>query len=434
MSIFFKDVATVVVGRSFIRASQFVSFILLARFLTVEEFGWFGLITSAITMAVMLGSLGLRQSIAYHVGHGLITLKQSMGTIISLFPLLAVASSLVVVALYGRSAPVASGTLLSFAIASAVSFALLITMLQGILLATGSIKAFSWSETSPRVVLAVLVSVLVVAGSISLGAALVSYAAGFLLVAPWLFFKAKKMAGGFAPPQWRQLLKLVRFGLGFAINLFLIFGISRVGIFVLEKYHDADAAGLLFAAVRVNEILLEIAAAIGIVVFSNAVQKNVSEEDFISHTSRLACFIFWAFSALGVVIAFGGTQLVTLVAGAKYADAGGALSILAISLGVASANKVIYPAVAGRGRPFFGTPAIILGIVTSSIVAMLAVPVFGLTGAAVAIAAGQWAIFLSYVLSFRVVYKTPIAEFFVPRKRDVEQIVRAVRRKVGRLK
>ncbi|MCD9029526.1 oligosaccharide flippase family protein [Luteimonas sp. BDR2-5] len=432
MSRFCKDVVTVVLGRSVIRASQFVSFILLARFLTVEEFGWFGLISSAITMAVMLGSLGLRQSIAYHVGNGVLTLKQSMGSIACLFPLLAAGSSLAVFALYGKSTPATSYSFVLVAVGTAVSCALLIAVLQGILLATGNIKAFSLTETSPRVVVAILVAMFVVFGFLNLDTALASYAAGFLVVAPWLFFSALKLAGGFSLPRWDQLKNLVLFGLGFAVNLFLIFGISRIGIFVLEHYHEADSAGLLFAAVRVNEILLEIAAAIGIVVFSNAVQKNVEDADFVDRTSRLACLVFWSFSALGVVIALVGTQMVTLVAGEKYAGAGDALSILALVLGAASANKVIYPAVAGRGQPFFGTPSIMLGIIFSCAAAIMLVPTKGLVGAAIAIAGGQMVIFLSYIVSFRVTYKTPLTRFLIPRMCDVRQILSVVKRRLGR--
>ena len=434
MSGFLKDIATVVLARGFVRASQLVSFVVLARFLTVEEFGWFGLITSGITLVVTLGSLGLRQSTAYHIGNGAISAQQGLGLTLGLFPLLAGISTAVIIYLYGSAHPSTSGLAQKVAIALSITFCMLITVLQGTLLARGDIKGFSATETAPRIILAILTLGLAAIGLVTLKSALVAYAIGFSLTAPWLLIKCLNIAQGIRLPAWAEIKKLISFGLIFSANLFMIFAVTRASLFVLGSYHGADAAGLLFSSVRVNEIALEIAAAVGLVLFSNTVRGSLTDSDFVTRISRISCLVFWTFTFFGILLSIFASQAITLIAGPNYSEAGGSLAILALALGAASANKVIYPAVAGRGKPFFGTPALLLGIIISASVAVLMVPTRGVEGAAIAISLGQLSIFISYIIAFKAFYGTPARDFLIPRADDVKQIIGLLSKKAARIK
>lgn len=435
MSSTFRDVATVVFARGFVRAAQFLSFLILARFLTVEEFGWFGLVTSAIALAVTLGSLGLRQSVAYQQGSGEVSQGQSLATSLVLFPVLAAASSAGVLLLYGDALPTGTPLLLKASIVLATSGSLLVTILQGIPLAKGDIRSFSLSETSPRVILAVACVFFAAAGFMTLPIAMSAYALGFVVTAPLLLFSVSRGVSGISIPPAKKIFRMIGFGGVFAINLFLILGMSRLSMFLLEHYHGANLTGLFFAALRANELLLEVAAAVGIVAFSSSVREvSTDKKTFADQTSKLSRLVFWAFTIAGFAVAPFSERVVTILAGSSYRGAGPAMLVLSLSLGIASANKVIYPAVAGRGRPLFGTPAIVIGLAVTLLASILLIPKFDLVGAATSIAAGQATIFALYVFSFGRAYGSTFGDFLFPKSSDIKETYLRIKNRIAKSK
>ncbi|WP_169773005.1 oligosaccharide flippase family protein, partial [Escherichia coli] len=90
-------------ARGFIRMAQLISFVLLARFLTPAEFGYFGIVTSAIPLAAMLGSLGLRQSFAYEIGQKRLLSGDAIATMLAVWPVLAAISTIAVYYMVGSA-------------------------------------------------------------------------------------------------------------------------------------------------------------------------------------------------------------------------------------------------------------------------------------------------------------------------------------------
>jgi O-antigen/teichoic acid export membrane protein len=417
----------VVFGRGITRIAQFATFVILARFLSPSEFGWYGLITTAVALAASIGTLGLRQSFAYWIGQNRLSTGSAIGTALVVWPVLAITSIAIILALYGSSAPIAKAVL-SWTISITVAGALLISLLQGTSLGRGQMGAFTVGENLPRTALMVGVLVMLLGGHVTIESALWAQAAGFAITLPVVLWFALRGTGRLGV-RFRPLPAMVGYGGIFAINLFLLMLGARLSMFILEATHGAAEAGRFFAAVRVNEILLEVAAALGMVLFSSAARTDKPTSS-VARSARMSCWMFWAFGLLAIVVAPLAPLLLQLLAGSAYASAGAALQVMALGLAPAAACKLIYPTLAGSGRPYFGTPAIVASLAVNLLVALLAVPAWGLVGGAVALVSGQFTLWAIYVLACNRQYQVPIRDFLLPRGTDVRAIKNAAGKRI----
>jgi|GEM_PF-1477954 O-antigen/teichoic acid export membrane protein len=419
-----KQAFGVLFARTFVRVAQFIAFLLLARFMSPSDFGWFGIITSAITLASLIGTLGLRQSVAYEIGKKTMTDGEGTATVLVAWPVLAAASTIIVYSLYGQQLPSLSSIEAAILIAIGVGSSMLIMLLQGTFLGRGQVNSFNLTETLPRVFLAVLAVLLTLTASVSLSMALWAQVASFLIVAPVALVIALRGGSGLRPRPDR-IPAMTRYGLAFALNLFLITLSTRISIFVIESHSGAADAGQFFAASRVNEIFLDAATAFGLVLFSHSV-READGESRAARNARIACWVFWSFSLLAVGIAIFAPTILRVMLGAEYADAGLALQILAAGLGPAAANKVIYPSIAGKGRPLFGTPIIVIGLAVNLVAAVLLVPRLGASGGALALVLGQYVMFIGYATAYRIM-GVPMRLVLLPQWSDLTMVAGSVR-------
>ncbi len=408
---------TILFARGFIRLSQFAAFLVLARFMSPEAFGWFGILTSAIGLATVLGNLGLRQSAAFYIGQTIITPGDAGATLLFLLPFLASAGTVAVVMTYPGPVLELSTLWVGFYVYCGILGSLCLMMLQGVFLGRGDVRGFSLAETAPKVLLALMCLSLFWIGPVSLGAALGVQAASFILAIPFIVCRSFRGERPFGI-RFDLMGKMVQYGIPYALNLFLILFSARISMFALEHVFDSAAAGQFFAASRINEIFLEAATAFGLVLFSEAVREEKGDS-FKTRNARIACWIFWFFAVLGVLISLVAAPLVTALIGTAYGPSGTALQLLGIGLGPAAACKIIYPAMAGKGRPWFGTPMIMASLVINIAAAAFLVPQFGVAGGAMAMVCGQFALYLGYVRAYIRIYDVPLRLFLVPQRSDL---------------
>jgi O-antigen/teichoic acid export membrane protein len=415
---------TVLFGRGVIRVAQFVAFLILAKALTPSDFGWYGILTSAVALAASLGSLGLRQSFAYEIGNGRITAGQAVGTSIIVWPLITALSAGVIFLIYGSSVDGLSTWEAAAIITVGVAGALLVTLMQGVFLGRGTIWAFSLSEAIPQLVLAAGVVIASIASILTLTQSLWLQSSGFLLAGIISVLLALN-GGNRIGTSFRRILPMLGYGIVFAVNVFMIMLSTRLAMFIIEANDGADAAGQFFAAVRVNEIFLEAATAVGMVLFSRAAQSTDSESS-IRRGAAIASWMFWFFLALAGVVALSAPVVVQVLLGPAYAEAVPVLQILALSLAPTAASRVIYPSIAGSGKPLFGTPMILASLILNLVLALALVPVIGGVGGAIAIVVSQFALYIGYAATCRMRYGIRMRDIFVP---DLGEIGRLRRRR-----
>lgn len=431
MNSLFKDAFTIIFARGFIRLAQVVSFLVLARILAPEEFGWFGLVTTGVALAATLGSLGLRQSVAYQIGRGEMRPGEGIGTILATWPPLALLSGFLVFLAYGRDVPRLSPVFSAAAILMAVAAAMLITMLQGVFLGRGQISDFSRTETVPRALLAVFVVALMAICLLNIGSAVWSQSISFAIGACFAVSLAMRDSGKLAVKIGR-LRPLIAYGFIFSANLFLITLCSRLSMFIIESESGPADAGIFFAAVRVNEIFLEVATALGLAVFSKTV-RNTDDKSSLLATAKIACVVFWTFTVGAMAIAIGAPLVIRVMLGEQYVEAGDAMRVLCVGLGAAAANKVIYPAIAGQGRPLFGSIVIAASLAGNLMAALTLIPILGILGGAIALVFGQYLMFSGYILSCKRKFGISASAFVIPDRSITHRIRGEVRNVLGKI-
>ncbi|MDH2443013.1 polysaccharide biosynthesis C-terminal domain-containing protein [Amnibacterium sp. CER49] len=422
------QVATVLFGRGVIRIAQLVTFVLLARSLSAAQFGWFGVLTSALALAATLGTLGLRQSFAYWIGQRRLTGAGAAATGIALWLPLTLLASAFVYALFGTHAPVHSPATAALIIFTSMAGTVLITLLQGVNLGRGNIRAFTLGDTLPRVLLLIGVALLAVTGTMTLEASLWVQSLCYLLTIPTSIWFALRGERGAFRPQGRSLLPMLRYGIFFALNLFLITLCSRISMFVIQGFQGAQAAGQFYAAVRVNEIFLEASTALGMVIFSRTA-RQVDARAVLEESARLAAWLLWGFLLIAGLIAAAAPVLVRVLLGSDYEGAAGALQVLALSLAPTAATKVVYSTIAGIGRPTFGTPLIAVSLGVNLVASWLLVPGLGVPGGSAALVIGQVVLLVGYAILCRRNYRIPMRTFFLPPRSEVAALVTSVQRR-----
>lgn len=411
---------TILFARSFVRVAQLIAFLLFARMLTPDQFGWYGILTTAMSLAALLGSLGLRQASAYEIGRSTLTSGDATATLLVIWMPMTIIATIVVLFLYGGQIPDLSFPEVTAVLLAGISGTMLVMMLQGIYLGRGEVKAFSVTETLPRLILAAAAALMAVFGWISFSSALWVQAVTYVLTVPVALWLALRNTRSFLP-RFRMLPGMVRYGMAFAVNLFLVTLCARVSMFVIEHYSGAAEAGRFFAALRINEIFVEAATAFGLVLFSHAVRSD-DKAKTAERNARIAAWIFWSFSLLALAVMVISPLMLTLLVGPGYADAAPALQVMALGLGPAAASKIIYPTIAGTGRPWFGTVALLLSLALNAAIAFLTVPLLGAMGGALALIAGQYLLLLGYVVSASRLFDLPVQLFIIPSAADASRL------------
>jgi O-antigen/teichoic acid export membrane protein len=426
----FLQAFTVIFARGFIRLAQLVVFLLLARFLTPAEFGVFGVISTSIPLAAILGSLGLRQSLAYFVGRKELMVGEAVATMLAVWPPLALISGVVVWLFYGRSLPGFPELNAAIMICLGVAGSMFVMLAQGMFLGRGEVKLFSLTETMPRVLLALFSIGLVFGGLVTLANSLWVFVASFLIAVPVALYLSVRNISGFAP-KFEKLPRMFGYGLAFAANLFMVTLNFRMGMFILEHVAGPAAAGQYYAAARINEIFLEAATAFGLVLFSRSVRAEEHEE-LLAQNARIACWIFWTFMFGGVAVVLLAPLFLQVLAGKQYADAAGVLQIMALGLGPAAAAKIVYSTIAGKGQPLFGSVAIGSGLAINGGLGWLLIGYMGPQGGAVSLVAAQYTVLFMYAVICRTKFGVPITDLFVPRRTDMHAVMLVLQRALKR--
>lgn len=390
--------ATILGSRMLTRASQVVAFILLARVLSPAGFGAYGVLTSAVFLSGQIGNLGLRQSAAHRIGQKRMSDGDAMGVLLAFWPPAAVVCAGAVLWFNGKAlGDLAAGGGafgLQAALALAAAGVLFTVLIQGVFLGRGEIRNFSLADAGPRVLQSAFITVLWLAGLLTVATAVWSFALGFLLLIPVTAWLALRSA---SPLRFRlaEAPDMVRHGLIFAASMFLITLQGRIGVFWLTSVEGPDVAGQFFAAQRVTEIVLELATAVGLVLFSEATRAG-SLKDNMAAALKTALLLSGMFLVIGAAVALAAPLVVPLLLGEAYAEAVPIVRILALGLAPAAFVKIMNGVVAGSGKPALSAAVIGLAALLNLFAVAVLTPIWGSSGAATALSASYFAAALAY--------------------------------------
>lgn len=422
------QVLSVIFSRGLTRVGQLVAFALLARALTPAEFGRYGILTSTVFVFAQLGNLGLQQASAYVVGRGVAKAGRVAGTLLLLWPL----SVLGTVGLIAYFQPdTLSSTAELSAVAAAVAGFLLITSMQGIFLGRGDVGRFAFTDAMPRVISSIASVGLFAVGWLTYPVAVLAFALGFAIAAPVATRLATKEVGELKPAL-ADVPGLLRYGVSFAIALFLVYLNTRVGLFFLQQLEGAEAAGNFFAAQRATEIILEVATAVSLVLFSTSVRSE-SIDEVLASSARVVRLVIWVFGLGGVVAACAAPFFVNVLVGSAYAQAGPILQVLVLGLAPAAAIKLLHSAFTGAGRVWLGAAVLGISAALNAVLCALLIPRIGAYGAPCALVSAHALGVFIYITAAHCLYKVSPLDFLWLKAEDIGGILIRLRRKIGEL-
>lgn len=427
------DSLWVLLTRLVMRAANFVVFILLARSLSVGEFGFYGY---AMSTALILGiafDLGLRQAAAWRIGQAPESADAVTTHVLALWLLLGSLGVLACWLLLEAGGYAASYGLLALVAALNVAPMLCLRTGQGVFLGRGELGKLNRSELISRAV--------VLAGTIGF------WAAGLLDVqaAIWTLLAAHVAAALYLLAQVRGQIRpatllstglvrqLVRYGLELWVAVLFLILLGRIGFWVVSWQLGEEALGRYFGAQRLGEILVEVATAVGLVIFSYGVRAadvKASARDAIRIARLVTAFM--AVVALAAMAA--ATPILTLALGPAFAEEPNAFRLVMVGALASSYTTMLYPCLSAQGLARYGIAAFALGSAVAALAFAALTPRLGLTGAGLAFALAQLTAVVVIVQAYRRRFGFSTAAILLPQPEDAKELAGLARVGLGRLR
>ncbi len=423
-----------VMGSRFIqRGANFIVLILLARALSVAEFGYYGYVLATLLMLSVLFDLGLRQALAREIGKDGADQAAIIRDLYRLWLGLGLALTLATAALMYAFAPAHGGDALLVPVlcaALAAAPTLFVRMGQGVLLGQGRMRALNASEVTARGVLLAGTALLWLLGMLGLVEALALLLLSTLVSAVVLWRQIRPEARPTRPWSTRANAAALRGGLGFLFGALALIMLGRVGVWVLGAVLPAEELGLYVGVMRVAEMVAEIATAVGVVIFSHGVRggDDAKAIEATAQTARTVTAIMGLTALGGALLA---EQIIGIVLGSAYLPAVPAFRVCLLGAVLACQSLMLYPALSSRGLPWLGAVVMLPATAVAGLAAWYLGAQYGLIGAASAYALGQATAMVGFIVLFRRRFGLAWGATLLPRREDAAGLVAFVKRRLG---
>jgi O-antigen/teichoic acid export membrane protein len=427
------DSLWVLLTRLVMRATNFAVFLLLARSLSVGEFGFYGYMMSTALVLGVAFDLGLRQSGAWLIGQ---EPEQDAAVTTHLMALWLVLGSAGVLACWlmlESGGYVASYGALALVGALNVAPMLLLRMGQGVFLGRGELKQLNQSELISRAVVLAGTAGLWAMGLLDLKGAIWALLAAHVAASLYLLIQ---VAGGirvrtlFRPGL---VLRMLRYGAELWIAMLLLILLGRIGFWVVSWRLGEEALGLYFGSQRLGEILVEVATAIGIVIFSYGVRAKDIRASALD-AIRIARLVTALMAVVAVVAAVAARPLLGLVLGPAFAAEPDAFRLVMLGALASSYTTMLYPCLSAQGLARFGMLAFGLGSAVAALAFAGLTPVLGLAGAGLAYALAQGTAVAVIAYAYRRRFGFSLAAILLPQAEDAKALREVGRAALGRLR
>lgn len=358
-----------------------------ARFLGPEGKGFIYLLIVSISISVAFGNFGLGPASIYFIGKDR---KYLPATLTNLLVATGVIS-VVLVSLgwlllqYGRPNIYAQFPLWMWAIvALLIPIHLIQSFFMQVLSAILRIREINFvdiARVSAQLLLFVLLVVIIGTG---VKGAFFAYALSAFFAAGAFFLLALYQGGRPAMPDWRLFVASLRFGgkaylsnlirlLNLRLNMLLVASLAVRGI---------QSIGIYSVASSLAELLLYIPTSIRLSLFPMVSASSTTAANRLTpmacrHTMFLTVILALALGAIGAVA-------IPQLYGEAFAGAIIPLLLLLPGTVMLSQTIIIYSDLIGRGKPGFTVVSTLLSLVVTVTLGFVLIPLYGITGAAVA--------------------------------------------------
>jgi O-antigen/teichoic acid export membrane protein len=370
------------VGRLFV---GFAGMMIMARWLKPEGMGILATFLAVPMMLVSLGELGVRQSIAFHVGHKKFTLQEIAGAVTLFWFFSSVLSIILVLVVFYYQGLFKHGAGVCLVGSGLIAAHLLTRYANGIALGKQWIGRINLAEACNVLARFALIVLLVVNFNLRVSGALWMEMIAIMLPGMlMIFWLSKHLHLSFRPSVYYRLLSsLFAHGFKFAIVLFVASLNYKVNILILQGFVSHGEIGQFSLAMKMAELIWLISGAVGMVIFSHSTSVAnsgglVAETAQIMRLTLLVCGFF------AVCVGVFCKPFVSTVFGSEYLPSVPVIRLMLPGCVAAIVLKVLYANLAGRGRPLAGILVYLQVLVINVACNLLLVPGHGTIGSAAA--------------------------------------------------
>lgn len=229
-----------------------------------------------------------------------------------------------------------------------------------------------------------------------------------------------------------RLANVLRNMLGYGALVYfsnLLHYLAMRGLLLLLSYYSApESVGFLSLALMLLEVTLLLPSAIGQLVFPQASSKNFDRAE-IEVALRLNLYVSMLLVVLIVTLA---APLVSLLMGASYAPVAHALIHLAPSVVLLAIPRILSQLLSGQGHPRYPLFAAAVSLVLGVVLAVWAIPKWGVVGAAWVTNLVSAITAIVTVIGYCRVHHVSASEVLLPRRQDWAGVRRLLALRMGR--
>ncbi len=364
----------------------FLASVLAARLIGADGLGLAGSAFTIATAGALLSSGGLNIAAIYFLGRRPGEQGQVVARTLTLGVGAAVLAVLVVLgaglALRTVVLGEADGTVLLAAAALAatiLTFELIGGLLLGLHRRTAYIVVQATEAIGSLALTALLLLIVDRSAASYLAAAALGYAGGALIA--WVAIRRHvgPIRPDFAPAFAREALGM---GLRGQVGNILQYLSLRLDLVLVAALLDLRAAGIYFVAVRVSEVVTQVATSASAFLFPQVAAQTERRSTRV--TEQITRLTLVTVVAGGLILAAVAEPLLRLAFGDEFATGADAVRITLLAMLPLTLTRLIAGDLKGRGRPGLVSWAAFVGLVATVSLDLVLIPRLGIVGAALA--------------------------------------------------
>lgn len=193
----------------------------------------------------------------------------------------------------------------------------------------------------------------------------------------------------------------------------------RLDLLLVSAFLRVEAAGVYLVAVRVAEVVIQVANAVAALTFPRvAAQTDTGDTAATERAMRVTLTIVAISAAALALIA---EPLLALTFGEGFRSGTVALRLSLIAMIPLAVSRIVTSDLKGRGRPALVSVANGLALVLTAAFGLLLIPTLGIEGAALASIGAYSGLAVALLLAYRYVTRAPLRRL-VPRRADARLV------------
>jgi O-antigen/teichoic acid export membrane protein len=363
-------------------AAGFATNLIAARALGASAFGVVGVALSIATLASILGNAGMNISAIYYLrmerdARRLMPVIVSVGLIGGAVAAVLVVAALSVVGTFVLPGQSRTVDLIAAALAATI---LWFELSGGLLLGVGLERDYMLAQLVEIGASLILTVLLVQAGFWTAEAYLGVLAIAYLLGVAYALERGR-VAGPLRPAwDWPFVRLALGMGLRGQVGNVLTYLNLRLDLLLVPSLVGAPAAGTYFVATRIAEVISQVVASAGTMLFPHvATRGDRAETADTTEVARLSAILVACGALLVAAVA---PVLIDIAFGREFTSGVGATRILLVGMVPLTVLRLLAGDSKGRGRA--GLVSIAAGVSLAGTIVgdLLLIPVFGIEGAA----------------------------------------------------